>query len=224
MVSVTEYKCTNCGLKFYDDGRCFYYDEELNQTVDFIITFITANWGSESKIKGKVSETYCSECKKYLKVYVIEECNISDSCNIVREGIKNYIKKYQRKIDELKQIRQNPNYSIEKNEFGSSYVVILGYDEFYLYLSDSDLNNEKTAEYILAKFYRDIGESIKHYEEIYYKYVNSIYLIIDKSDAESYSLEKVCCPDCGNEINTKFDELKCPNCESLLMPNWYELD
>lgn len=45
MVSVTEYKCTNCGLKFYDDGRCFYYDEELNQTVDFIITFITANWG-----------------------------------------------------------------------------------------------------------------------------------------------------------------------------------
>ena len=57
MVSVTEYKCTNCGLKFYDDGRCFYYDEELNQTVDFIITFITANWGSESKIKGKVSET-----------------------------------------------------------------------------------------------------------------------------------------------------------------------
>lgn len=146
--------------------------------------------GSESKIKGKVSETYCSECKKYLKVYVIEECNISDSCNIVREGIKNYIKKYQRKIDELKQIRQNPNYSIEKNEFGSSYVVIPGYDEFYLYLSDSDLNNEKTAEYILAKFYRDIGESIKHYEEIYYKYVNSIYLIIDKSDAESYSLEK----------------------------------
>ena len=57
-------------------------------------------------------------------------------------------------------------------------------------MSDSDLNNEKTAEYILAKFYRDIGESIKHYEEIYYKYVNSIYLIIDKSDAESYSLEK----------------------------------
>ena len=34
MVSVTEYKCTNCGLKFYDDGRCFYYDEELNQTVN----------------------------------------------------------------------------------------------------------------------------------------------------------------------------------------------
>ena len=92
--------------------------------------------------------------------------------------------------DILTAISQNPNYSIEKNEFGSSYVVIPGYDEFYLYLSDSDLNNEKTAEYILAKFYRDIGESIKHYEEIYYKYVNSIYLIIDKSDAESYSLEK----------------------------------
>ena len=37
MVSVTEYKCTNCGLKFYDDGRCFYYDEEeIQDTHKFI--------------------------------------------------------------------------------------------------------------------------------------------------------------------------------------------
>ena len=61
MAQVTEYKCINCGLELVDDGRLFYYDDESKQTIEFLYLILTRSYGIGSKIKGRVTETYCGE-------------------------------------------------------------------------------------------------------------------------------------------------------------------
>ena len=100
--------------------------------------------------------------------------------------------------------------AIEDNEIEEEKVFEEEIENRCIFLDD------EITEETLSKITKQILRINKKDKKIEYKDRQPIYLIIDKSDAESYSLEKVCCPDYGNEINTKFDELKCPNCESLL--------
>ena len=107
MAIIRGYECMNCHLELVDDGRLFFYDESTKQTVDFIVLMNTVGMDEGSKIKGRVHETYCADCDKYLRVYTIceNESGIEKPLEIIREGIDNYIKqlkednKYSSKLD-----------------------------------------------------------------------------------------------------------------------------
>lgn len=220
MAQITEYKCINCGLELVDDGRRFYYDDESKQTIDFLWLMSTAGCDMGSKIKGRASETYCGNCKKPLKIYIIEECaeDISNPCEMVKEGIKNYAAQYPGKISELKEIRKNPNYTFEPNEYGAYTLKVPEFNDFqFTNITNPEWSKKKAMKYVFDEFYKDINELIRYYEETYENYLNSIYLIIDKSNDSEYdydSLEKVHCPECNKEIYKNFHYgMPCPNCE-----------
>lgn len=224
MAQIIEYKCINCSLELVDDGRRFYYDEESKQTFDFLVLMLTVNRDLGAKIKGRTSETYCGNCKKPLKIYIIEECadDISNPCGVVMDGIKNHACEYPGKISELKEIRKNPNYTFKPNEYGAYTLKVPEFNDFqFTNITNPEWSEKKARKYVFDEFYKDIDESIKYYEETYEKYLNSIYLIVDKSSNQEYnhdSLEKVHCPECNKEIYTEvYSGMPCPNCEFPLI-------
>ena len=224
MGSITPFRCINCGLEFVDDGALFYYDDKLKQTIEYILVMSTVGCNEGSKIKGRASGTYCGDCKKHLKVYVIEECaeDISNPCEVIMDGIKNRAAEYPRKISELKEIRKNPNYTFEPNEYGAYTLKVPEFNDFqFTNISNPEWSEKKARKYVFDEFYDEIDESIKYYEEVYEKHLNSIYLIIDKSDDSEYdyhSLDKIHCPECHKEIYKDIHHgSSCPNCDFPLI-------
>ncbi len=51
-------------------------------------------------------------------------------------GIKNHAKKYPRKITELKEIKENPKYTFEKDEYGSYTLKIPEFNNFQGYVEN----------------------------------------------------------------------------------------
>ena len=219
MAQITEYECMYCGLELADDGRSFYYDDESGQTVDFLLLMSTVGCDEGSRIRGRAGETYCGDCGKYLKVYVIEECagDISNPRELVMEGIRNRVEEYQRKIAQLKEIRENPDYTFERDESGFYILKVPGFNHFqYSNLLNPEWSEKRARKCLFDEFHERIGKSIRHYEGLCDRHSDSIYLILDKSAGSEYdcgSLEKVHCPQCGREINMNFHHgMACPRC------------
>lgn len=223
MAIVTDYKCLDCGMELVDDAGAFIWDNETNETKDFLILMNTCHWLDDGKINGNVSETYCSKCNKYVKVYSILEVKeeISNPCEVVMEGIKNYIGRYGDELEKLKDIKKRANYSITKED--NHYVVkIPDWEDFYYssYMF-SEMTKEEVIEDALKDFHEEIDDLIEQHEETYQKYLNSNYLVVENSNRlqDDYNpLEKVNCPVCDNEIYKYVNgEVPCPRCGSRLI-------
>lgn len=223
MAIVTEYRCEECGLELADDDRVFIWDEESNTTKDFLILMMTHMCLNDAKITGNVSETYCSECGKFVKVYSIREVKdeIPNPCEVVRQGIKNYIAYCGKKLDELKDIKNRPSYTIERED--GHYVMEIPEFEFtYAGIFSGELTKVKFIEEALDEFYDEINEVIESHEKTYSRYLNSIYLVVDETgrQIDDYDpLEKVSCPVCRREIHKHVNgEVPCPRCGGRLNP------
>ena len=214
MACVTDYECLDCGLMLVEDERVFVWNEESNQTIDFLILMSTCKLLDDSKINGEVSETYCCECDKFLRVYSIKEVfdGINNPCQIVKEGIKNYIDSEANELQNLKEIKKRANYTISKEE--DCYVFEIPEYNF----TDRNLIFEKSKEEFiedaLNAFYDEIDMEIDYYEENYQKYLNSNFLVVDDRLNDKYNpLEKVNCPVCGRDIYKYVnDVVPCPSC------------
>ena len=218
MAYVTEYTCSGCGLELVNDGRAFIWDEEHEWTEDFLILMNTCQKLHGAKISGSVSETYCRNCSKYVKVYSITEVlgDIDNPCKVVMEGIGNYIDEYGRNLSRLKEIRKKSLYSIKRED--NHYIVrIPGYDHFFYsnYLFPS-MTKEEVIEDALNDFHEEIDEVIAAREKRYQRYLDSHYMVIDECGRpeDDFDLcEKVNCPECGLEINKYVDfRIPCPRC------------
>lgn len=218
MAFVTEYTCQSCGLELVDDGRAFVWDGESGETQDFLILMSTYQRLHAAQISGSVSETYCRDCGKYVKVYSIRDVidGIANPCDVVERGIEKYIRQYGRRLGELKDIRKRSDYLI-KQEDGHYVVTIPGYESFsysnYLF---PEMSRQEVIEDALRDFHEEIDGLIESLEKRYQRYVESAYLIVDDTarGEDDFDLaEKVLCPDCGCEINRNVDsELGCPRC------------
>ena len=209
MGSINVDKCLNCGLELVDNGLRFYYDEDSKQIIEYMILMRTVNWGSDSKIRGRVSETYCGECGKFVRVYVILESEYENPIEIVREGIDNYLEELLSEIKELIEIKKREKYTIEKD---SDTYIIRFIESDYKYhkwfkptnigqafdeaakkcglvlVGDSGYeppvfeNIDDAVSSAKKDFNEDIGSRVNYLTEKYKRYKDSIILILDERD------------------------------------------
>ncbi len=223
MAIVEIYKCMDCGIELKDDGSVFIWDSDLNQTKDFLILMMTHDWLHGAEISGDVSETCCRICGKFLKIYSIREVqdDVKNPCEVVMEGIKNYIANYGRELEKLKCIKKRAKYIVTKEE--GYYVVEFPELEHckYSYYFFPEMTKEEVIDDALNEFNEEIDEMVEGRDETYQKYLNSNYLIIDNSDRsqDDYDpLEKVNCPECGNEVYKYINhDVPCPRCGKELL-------
>lgn len=112
--------CGDCGYKVNDADKIFYIGKDFNKIVEQSLNISTNNF-SESKIYGRVFESYCSECKSYIKFYIIEK----QESNLTNDELFDLITKLFDKPSKVFLIGNNP--FIKVNEYG-----------FYKELSKSD--------------------------------------------------------------------------------------
>ena len=220
MAEVTDLKCTGCGLELTDDGRAFIWDDKTKATKDFLILMSTCHLLYGAKISGRLSETYCSDCDRYVKIYIIKEAveGIADPCEVVRQGIKRQTDECKAKIERLKDIRERSEYVVEKNE--DYYLVSIPEYEGFRYSNYlfPEMTKEEVIRNAINTFHEEIDGEIEYLKKRYRSYVESHYLILDERDlGETDIREKVKCPECGSEIRKYVSAGQpCPRCGGLL--------
>ncbi len=215
MAIVNEYQCIDCGFEMKDDGRVFILDES-GETKDFLILMNTCHWLDNARVSGGVSETYCSDCDKYLKIYTINEVGegIENPQKKVRKGIEKHISKMGAELQKLKDIRKKSEYTIEKVD----YYYIFKIPEYSNFYYSSYLLPEMTREDVikdaLNDFYEEIDEVIDEMDECYNRFINANYVIEEADGWEDEDLsQKVKCPECGKEIVRHISsDSTCPKC------------
>lgn len=228
MAVVTDYKCSGCGLELTDDGRVFIWDDETNETKDFLILMSTHQllWGA--KISGKVSETFCKECDRYVKVYSINQVadGIDNPREVVIEGIKRHIERCARKLAELKDIRERSEYVVEEKE--NYFLVTVPEYEYFRYSNYlfADMSKDEVIRDAMNEFHEEIDSCIESKEKRYRRYLDSHYIILDEREECEFDIsEKVQCPECGSEINKYVSgDLPCPRCGKAIFgfPTCYD--
>ena len=230
MAQVIDYKCHGCGLELVDDGRVFTWNAKSGVTDDFLILMSTYQRLYGAEITGSVSETYCRDCGKYVRVYSIQEVHgeIESPCDVVMKGIERHIAERGQKLSKLKDIRKRSEYTIE-TEDGHYVVRIPEYESFsysnYLF---PEMSRDEVIEDALKDFHEEIDEAIEFHEKRLQRYLDSHYLVLDetgRSRDEFDIYEKVKCPECGSEINRYVDyKLPCPRCGGMIfgLPTFYD--
>jgi len=230
MAQVVNYECPRCGLELVDDGRVFVWNEETGMTEDFLILMSTYQRLYGAEITGGVSETYCSDCGKYVRVYSINEVNgdIDSPCDVVMEGIERHIAEQGKRLSKLRDIRKRSEYTIEEED-GHYVVRIPEYERFsysnYLF---PEMSREEVIEDALNDFHEEIDEVIESLEKKHQKCLDSHYLVVDNTDRtrdEFDIYETVKCPECGCQINKYVDaKLHCPRCGGMIfgLPTFYD--
>ena len=91
MGSFKETKCTECNFKIVTEGRDnFYIDHETDELKEFMYLQLTRIDEEDMKIFGHTERTYCPNCDKLIKSFVITETAYSkeESINRLEEIIK----------------------------------------------------------------------------------------------------------------------------------------
>lgn len=219
MAVVTDYTCSKCGLELSDDGRVFIWDGESGETRDFLILMNTYMLLDGAKISGKVYETFCRQCDRYVKVYSIREVHegIENPVELVTEGIRRRNERCRQKTEKLRAIRERSKYSIERDD--DYYIVTFPeYDDFE-YSNDyaPEMTKDEVIRHALNDFHEEIDGIIESYE---HRICGSHYLVVDETDVlkDEFDLfEKVKCPECGSKINKHVSgELPCPRCGGFI--------
>ena len=223
MAIVNEYRCFDCGLDITDDGRLFYYDSTSEVTVDYLLLMSTVDLPGNSAIQGKISETYCSHCDKYMLVYSIREIagEVENPCEIIKKGIANRITGYVERLNQLNEIKKRAEYNLAEKE--NYYVVTFpdSDDSYYSNYLFPHMTKEEVIEDALKGFHVNIDDEFDSVAEKHDKLSNAIILVIDESDRrydEDDSSDEVNCPECGAETSKYVGhDSDCPRCGGRVM-------
>ena len=226
---IKNYACDNCGFRISIDMRLFFYDCESKETIDYTVGPLTHDFGKNAKIKGYVVETYCWNCDKFIKIYVIrEKVNFENICEIVEQGIHNYIDNKIIKVDKLKEIKKREEYTVEKRIYNPSPEVYKFYyvvtfpelDGGYEFKGCLEENENEVIKRALDSFHEKINYQIDYHKRTYKEGVTTNYIVFDESDnfnRKHNSLEKVSCPECHIKVNKYINEENpCPKCNGVL--------
>ena len=170
---------------------------------------LTVSWGDESEIRGRVTETYCRKCGRYLRIYFIDylEENLLNIDDIIKEGIDKHSDRLLNEINELEEIKKRELYEVEKDD-ESFYVEFLEYD-----FTEVGETKEKSIETALDEFHELIDDEIALKKEEYEKRKNSNYLIINEKKSDYDPLSKINCSECGEEMHMFINsDVPCPKC------------
>ena len=209
MAIVTNYKCDECGLELTDDGRLFYYDEESQECIDYLLLMLTVGLDEGSRISGDVNEVYCKDCDRYLVVYTIRKVDgIENPCEIVDKGIANRISHYKSELKKLEQIKERETYTIEKDD-DYYYIVFTEFEDYdYYWHGESE---SRAIENAKKEFHKEIDGAIERLRNK----IDAMWIVVDQSDMpEDYrdESEKVSCPECGRKIIKFISGKPCPKC------------
>lgn len=223
-----DYVCENCGFEIIENFPVFYYDSNTKSVVEYIILMLTVGMDKNSKIKGRVNETYCPHCNRFLKTYLIEEITCSDYdskeiIKIIKEGIDNRLKNLKvetkDKINELNQIKDKKKCIIEKDGDTWSFYFPEADDADYYFNYDDFSSKEEMYKKAYDSFYEYIDSEISYEIEECQKNHDAIYNIIDVSSEELKNefdnLKHIPCPICNND-SLDFDSISCPKCGGTL--------
>lgn len=220
------YKCDECGFELEDWSVHFFYDSKLKVTRDYVLVFKTVGLSKGSKIKGYVDETYCWNCEKFVRIYrIIEKDDVENACELVEQGIQNYIDNKLIEINKLKEIKKREEYTIKK-------IIPPYYDKHYYkvtfpelndkntYISDYELDEDDVIEKALDGFHKQMDMLINDNLERYKKDIGANYIVLDESNKSYMDFnpsEKVTCPECNVNINKYVNEKNpCPKCGGVL--------
>ena len=105
--------CMECGFKFIDNHLNFFYDEESKKVEEFMIVRHNCDIDSGAKIKGSIRKTYCPDCDKTIKNYIITFYNKDLDKEIVIDKVKKGIKRDKKyslvKIGNKEEVREYDN-------------------------------------------------------------------------------------------------------------------
>lgn len=73
MAVTSEYKCTECDFKIYDEDLVFILNENEDKIIETIFLMSTHKIISQSKLEGHIYKTYCPNCNKLIKTYIINK-------------------------------------------------------------------------------------------------------------------------------------------------------
>lgn len=217
MAIVNECICADCGLELVDDGRLFYYDSDLEQTIDYLLLMSTVGWGDTSRIRGKVTETYCSRCDKHIRIYSIREIigEVENPCRIIEKGIARRISTHLERLNELNEIKKREKYELIQKE--NHYEVL--FPEFeslhFSYSYFPQMTKEEAIEDALKSFHEEIDGELESLTEKYKRAEKALSLVIDERDRpydDDDALEKISCPECGSKISKNINYTECPRC------------
>lgn len=231
----------------------FYYDEESKQTIDFMVLMMTAGRDYNSKIRGRMSETYCGECGKYVRIYVILEAEeYENPIETIREGIHKSHEALLAEINELIEIKKREEYTVGMDS--DSYIIRFSETDYRYYKYFKPVNigrafDEAAKKYglevvkggdyeppvfknindaiISAKmdFHEDIGSRINHLSEEYEKSMDSIYIILDERDRYEREMDYWGYDGDKPHYYDSLEKIHCPDCGSEIN-KWlnYEMD
>lgn len=88
-----EYVCPICGFKYTDYGYGFTYNEKTKSLDYFLLLGPSEVVDKNAEILGMIIQTYCFNCKKIIKDYLITEYPKVVSEEIIINKIKKSIEK-----------------------------------------------------------------------------------------------------------------------------------
>ena len=71
MASIDYFECEDCGFKWKDQGPLFFFLNENDEIEEYILLKTAMDLDKDSSISGDIIETYCVNCDKKIKIYVI---------------------------------------------------------------------------------------------------------------------------------------------------------
>ena len=226
-----EYTCEKCGEIFINRNEFFFYDPKFKVTIAYPFLYSTASLGEDSEIKGNVNETYCPNCKKFIRIYTITrlKSNIKNASEIVKEGINNYINMEMNEIDKLKEIKKREKYIIKKKKEEFSHgkyhnphytVTFPELNDGFIYNGEYGLNKDKVINKALNRFHEKVNFFLDIKLKNYKKDIEANYIVLDTSNnKQNYynSLNYINCPECHAKINKYINEkTPCPKCGGKL--------
>lgn len=163
MGSIRGISCAHCDFNMILEGLdSFYVDHKTDELIEYILLMLT-RIDEENKISGHIERTYCSDCDKLIKTYVINESKYSEEESINR--LEEIIKKSD--INDKEQIefysglaREKPNECIIKFMKNENILPIVLYepiDENSIY-EDSNCNRKINCPQCGKKLYRNFHE------------------------------------------------------------------
>ena len=90
MGSIYGISCSKCDFEIILDGLdSFYVNHNTDELIEYIVLMLT-RIDEDNKISGHIERTYCPDCDKLIKTYIIRESQYSEGeyINKLEEIIK----------------------------------------------------------------------------------------------------------------------------------------
>ena len=94
MPSIDYFECEDCKFRWKDQGPFRFHLNENGEIEEFLLLMRYMDLDRDSNISGDIVETYCTNCNKKVKIYLItavKNMDESEAISILKDSINNKI-------------------------------------------------------------------------------------------------------------------------------------